>query len=340
MKKGFVKVLAVALILALALATGCAPSQPTGNDKPADAPKKIEYPTKAVTMVVGFKPGGGGDQLVQLVKPFMEKEFGQQIATVYKTGADGAIAWKEVAELTGEKADGYTLTIVLTPKTQINQFVNPTAGYKMEDYKGIANIVFDPGMMVVGPDSKFKTMKELLDYAKANPGKLKMSNSGTGGDDWFNAVSIEKLAGVTFNNIPFEGDAPAWQAAAGGHVDANTNNLSTVTPLIKGGKLVPLAIYDDKRSPVFPDVPTMKELGIDFSEGSSRGFIAPKDTPQEIIDIWADALEKVCKDPEFIKAAEAANIQVRFMRGAEFQSYLDDQNKVLKQTVTEMGLVK
>ncbi|MCL4515854.1 MAG: tripartite tricarboxylate transporter substrate binding protein, partial [Firmicutes bacterium] len=200
------------------------------------------------------------------------------------------------------------------------------------------SIIFDPGILVVGPDSKFKTMKDLLDYAKKNPGQLKMANSGIGGDDWYNALMIEKLAGVKFNDIPFEGDGPAWQATAGGHVDANTNNLSTVTPLIKGGKLRALAVYTEKRIPMFPDVPTLKELGINLVEGSYRGYLAPKGTPREIVNILAQGLEKVTRDPQFIKAAEDVNLEIEFIKLDEFRAFIQKKEESLKKIVEEMGL--
>lgn len=339
------KVLAAALMSALILTTaGCSSSKPSSNTAgttkvaATEAPKKINYPTKAITVLHGFSPGGGSDQLHQLVKPFMEKVLKQNMAAVYKTGADGAIAWKEVAGMTGDKADGYTISTVLTPKTQLNQYINKSAGYKMADFVGIANIVFDPGMLVVAPDSPFKTYKDLIDYAKANPGKVKMAHSGDGGDDWFNAVMIEKLAGVKFNLVPFTGDGPAWQAAAGKNVDVNTNNVSTVAAQVKGGKLRALAVYNDQRIADFPDVPTLKELGINFSEGSYRGFIAPKDTPKEFVDILANALEQVTKDSEFIKATKAATMEVKFLKGDAFKQFLDAQNTQLGKVVNEMGL--
>ncbi len=295
----------------------------------------VDYPSKPVTVIHGFKPGGGSDQLSQLVQPFLEKILDQRFVNVYKPGADGAIAWSEVAN---SKPDGYTLTTCLTPKTQLNTMVNANPGYAMSDFEPIANIIFDPGILVVGPNSKFKTMKDLLDYAKKNPGQLKVSNSGIGGDDWYNALMIEKLAGVKFNNIPFEGDAPAWQAAAGGHVDANTNNLSTVTPLIKGGKLRALAVYTEKRIPMFPDVPTLKELGINFVEGSFRGYLAPKGTPKEIINILAQGLEKVVKDPKFIKAAEDVNLEIEFIKTDDYKAFIEKKEESLRKIVEEMGL--
>lgn len=339
------KFLAASLIAGLALslagcgsqpsATPSSSSQPTSQAAAPAAPK-TDFPTKAVTVVHGFAPGGGSDQLGQLVQPFLQKILKQNFNNEYKTGADGAIAWKEIAKST--KADGYTLSTVLTPKTQLNSFINKDAGYTMADFEPVANIVFDPGMLVVGPNSQFKTMKDLLDYAKANPGKLKVSNSGTGGDDWFNAVMIEKLSNVKFNNIPFNGDGPAWQAAAGNNVDANTNNLSTVTPLIKGGKLKALAVYTDKRIPDFPDVPTLKELGINLVEGSYRGYIAPKGTPKEVVDVLANAMEQVTKDPEFIKAAKAVNLEIVFKKGDDFKNFLKTEGDNLQKTVQDMGL--
>lgn len=337
MLKPVKKVLAVSLVLALGLTmAGCGTQSTNTAKEPAAEAKKVDFPTKAVTVIHGFKPGGGSDQLSQLVQPYLKKNLKQEFNNVYKTGADGAIAWKEIAKAT--KADGYTLSTVLTPKTELNSFINKDAGYTMDDFEPIANIVFDPGMLVVGPNSKFKTMQDLIDFAKKNPGQVTVSNSGTGGDDWFNSVMIQKLGDVKFKDIPFEGDGPAWQAAAGGNVDANTNNLSTVTPLVKDGKLKALAVYTDKRIADFPDVPTLKELGINLVEGSSRGYIAPKGTPKEVIDVLANAMEQVTKDPDFIKAAKAVNLEIDFKKGDAFKSYLKTETDNLKKVVVDMGL--
>ena len=164
-----------------------------------------KYPAKAVTVLHGFKPGGGSDQLAQVTQPFLEKVLKQRFVNVYKPGADGAIVWKEVGKDT--KPDGYTLTTCLTPKTQLNSMVNANAGYAMADFEPIANMIFDPGILVVGMDSKFKTFQELIEEAKKAPGQIRLSHSGNGGDDWYNGLMIAKLAGVSFNMVPFDGDA-------------------------------------------------------------------------------------------------------------------------------------
>src|SRR5512133_1383352 len=240
------------LVLAIVVALGAFP---------AAAEAAAKYPAKAVTVIHGFKPGGGSDQMAQTVQPFLEKVMKQRFVNVYKPGATGAIAWKEVGKDT--KPDGYTLTTCLTPQIQLSSMLNANAGFTMADFEPIANMIFDPGILVVGMDSKLKTLQDLIDAAKKAPGQIKISHSGTGGDDWYNGLMIAKLTGTSYNMVPFDGDAPAWQAAAGGHVDVCTTNVGVVTGVVKGKKLRALAVYTDKRLAALPDVPTLKELGVD-----------------------------------------------------------------------------
>ncbi|MCX6069189.1 MAG: tripartite tricarboxylate transporter substrate binding protein, partial [Chloroflexi bacterium] len=295
-------------------------------------------PTKAVTVIHGFKPGGGSDQLAAVTQPVLEKMLKQRFVNVYKPGADGAIAWKEVGKDT--KPDGYTLTTLLTPKTQLNSMVNRDAGYSMADFEPIVNIFFDPGILVVAPDSKYKSLSELIDAAKKAPGTIRVSHSGEGGDDWYNALMIEKLTGAKFNLIPFDGDAPAMQAAMGGHVDAATTNVGVVTGLVRGKKLRGLAVYTQQRLASISEVPTLKELGVNLVEGSYRGYLAPKGTPKEIIKILADALEKVSKDPQFLEACAAINMIPQFKRDQELKTFLDEEDALLRKVAKDMKLIQ
>ena len=297
-----------------------------------------KYPTKAVTVIHGFKPGGGSDQLAAVTQPVLEKMLKQRFVNVYKPGADGAIAWKEVGKDT--KPDGYTLTTLLTPKTQLNSMVNREAGYSMADFEPIVNMIFDPGILVVAPDSKYKSLNELIDAAKKAPGTIRVSHSGEGGDDWYNALMIEKLTGAKFNLIPFDGDAPAMQAAMGGHVDAATTNVGVVTGLVRGKKLRGLAVYTQQRLASISEVPTLKELGVNLVEGSYRGYLAPKGTPKEIIKILADALEKVSKDPQFLEACAAINMIPQFKRDQELKTFLDEEDALLRKVAKDMKLIQ
>jgi tripartite-type tricarboxylate transporter receptor subunit TctC len=296
-----------------------------------------KYPAKAVTVIHGFKAGGGSDQLAQVTQPFLEKVLKQRFVNVYKPGADGAIVWKEVGKDT--KPDGYTLTTCLTPKTQLNSMVNANAGYSMADFEPIANMIFDPGILVVAADSKFKTFQDLVDAAKKAPGQIRLSHSGNGGDDWYNGLMIAKLAGISFNMVPFDGDAPAWQAAAGGHVEVCTTNVGVVTGLVQGKKLRGLAVYTEKRLPSISEVPTLKELGVNLVEGSYRGYLAPKGTPKEIITILADGLEKVSADPQHKAACAAQNMVPDFKRGDAFKTFLAQEEEMLRKIAKEMKLI-
>ena len=332
-KKSVLTILAILTLCVLLAACG---GQSTPSAK-APETKKVEYPTKAVQVIHGFKPGGGSDQLAQFAQPFLEKILKVQFANVYKPGADGAIVWKELARST--KADGYTLGTLMTPKTQLNS-ITADSGYKMSDFVPIANMISDPGIFLVPADSPFKTFKDVLEYAKQNPGKLKVGNSGTGGNGWYNGLMIQKLSGTTWNNIPFEGDGPVITAAAGGHVEGATTNTGQSIAMVKGGKVRALAVYTDKRLDSLPDVPTLKEMGVDFTAASYRGYLAPKDTPKEVVAILADALEQVSKDPAFIKLCADSNLSVVFMKGDAYKTYLDKELKQLEQVVAENNLKK
>ena len=297
-----------------------------------------KYPSKAVTVLIGFKPGGGSDQLVQVTQPFLEKVLKQRFVNVYKPGADGAIALKELAKDT--KPDGYTVGIFTVPKTSLNAMVNADSGYEMSDFEPIASIVFDPGILVVAVDSKFKTLQDLIEAAKKAPGQIKLSHSGIGGDDWFAALMISKLTGATFNLIPFEGDGPAWRAAAGGHVDVCSTNVGIVLGMVQGNKLRGLGVYTDKRLSAISDVPTLTEQGVNYVDGSYRGYVAPKATPKEIIEILADGMEKVSQDPQHKKACAAQNMVADFKKGDALKSFLAKKDEELRMIVKEMKLKK
>jgi tripartite-type tricarboxylate transporter receptor subunit TctC len=150
---------------------------------------------------------------------------------------------------------------------------------------------------------------------------------------------IAKLAGVSFNLVPFEGDGPAWQAAAGGHVDVATTNVGVVTGVVPGKKLRGLAVYTEKRLPSLPDVPTLKEQGVDLVEGSFRGYLAPKGTPKEIIDILAGGLEKVSADPQHKAACAAVSMVPYFQRGDAYRSFLASKEEILRKIAREMKLI-
>lgn len=283
------------------------------------------YPTKQITVLQGFKPGGGSDTLAQLTQPYLEKVLGKSFVNQYIPGATGAIAWTQLAKTT--KKDGYTISITNTPMLQTNYIMNPEITYTIAELEPIANVITDPGIIVVAKDSPYKTAKELFAAMKANPGKITIGNSGVGGDDFFTTLIFEKKTGLKVQMIPFEGDGPSWQAAMGGKIDASFNNLGIVFPQVKAGNIRALALFAEKRYSGLPDVPTMKELGYNVVSGSSRGYSAPKGIPAEAKNALIKAFKTMAKMPEFEKACNdrASMIDMKF--GDDYKKMLEAEEK-------------
>ena len=255
-----------------------------------------------VTVIIGFKPGGGADRLAQLIEPFLTKETGLKFINQYVPGASGAIAWTKVANIDGSKGD--TISITQSPSMIAAYMFSKSINYSYKDFLPLANVVTDPGILVVGKDSPYNSLEDIIKAAKENPNHINVGTSGVGGGDHLSLLFLGDEAGVKFKAIPFKGDGPANTAAMGGKVDAASSNLAITYAQIKAGNLKPLAIYADKRSDKLPDVPTLKELGYNTSSGSSRGFSTPKGFPQDKLEFLRAAFEKVLKNPDFLAEAD------------------------------------
>jgi tripartite-type tricarboxylate transporter receptor subunit TctC len=292
------------------------------------------YPNKPVTVLQGFKAGGGSDTLAQLTQPYLEKIIGQSFVNQYIPGATGAIAWTQLAKTA--KKDGYVLSITNTPMLQTNYIMNSDITYTIADLEPIANVITDPGIIVVGKDSPYQTAEDLFKAVRDNPGKITVGNSGVGGDDFFTVLILEKTSGMKFQQIPFEGDGPSWQAAMGGKIDASFNNLGITFPQIQAGNLRALALLAEERYVGLPNVPTVKELGYDVVSGSSRGYSAPKGIPAEAREALVSAFKIMAELPEFKKACDDRASMIDMKLGADYAKMLEEQEKMFKTIWSEV----
>jgi putative tricarboxylic transport membrane protein len=292
------------------------------------------YPEKPITVFQGFKAGGGSDVLAQVTQPTLEKLLGKSFVNQYIPGAAGAIAWTRLTKST--KKDGYTIAITNTPMLTTNYIMNPEIKYNLRELEPLANVVTDPGVIVVSKDSPYKTAQEFFAAAKASPGKLTVGNSGVGGDDFFSTLILQKISGLKFQPIPFQGDGPSWQAAMGGKIDASFNNLGTTYPQIKAGNLRVLAIFTVKRNAAIPEVPTLKELGYDMINGSSRGYSAPKGIPADVKAKLIEAFREMGKDPAFLKATADRALVVDLLLGDDYNNLLLKQEIDYKEIWNEV----
>jgi len=286
-----------------------------------------------ITVLQGFKAGGGSDALAQLTQPFLTKLLGVDMVNQYIPGATGAIAWTRLAKQS--KQDGGTISITNTPMLMTNYIMNDAITYSIDELTPIANVVTDPGIIVVPSDSPFKTVEDLFAAAKKSPGRVTVGNSGVGGDDFFSAILVEQAADVKFQSVPFQGDGPSATAAMGGKIDASFNNLGNVYGHIVAGNLRALAIFTKERVDFLPDVPTLVEKDINVVAGSSRGYSAPAGIPEKAREELIAAFESLKENEEFKAIAKERALVLDIVTGDDYlqmmKSMETDYKKIWKE---------
>ncbi len=253
-----------------------------------------DYPNRPISLTVPMAPGGGSDTIVRMIAPGMEKILKTPITIQYKTGGGGTIAY---SWLSREKPDGYTIGCYAG--SFFLQQYSKKDGAKIGSFDFVGTYGLTDSSVAVLSSSPFKTLKDLLDYAKKNPGLVTVSNSGMGADRHLPAAGVEKMAGVKFTHVPMDGESSALMAMLGGHVTAVLISTGIVAEHVKTGKARILSVNSEKRMDMFPDVPTLKEQGLDFEYVSSVGLFGPKGIPENRLKTLSDALVKSAQTDQF-----------------------------------------
>lgn len=286
------KIMTAAMSVALACATAFAPVQAQ------------DYPSKPVTIVVGVPPGGSTDLIARMVSETMSKYLGSRILVENRPGANAAIATRQVA---GGKADGYTLFYnAVNMATNLVAMKDP--GYKWADFECVGGVAYAPYVMFVNTKaSKAKTLKEFVDYGKANPGKLTFASLGPGSSPGIAAERFNSLSGVGYRDVPYKGGAPAMQDLVGGTVDVYFPLANAAAALAGQANMVVFGVTGEKRSELLPNVPTFAELGYpQMTDILSGGMWVAAGTPKPILDKLRKAMADTLKDPDFIAALKKA----------------------------------
>jgi tripartite-type tricarboxylate transporter receptor subunit TctC len=254
-----------------------------------------DYPERAIDFIVPFDPGGGADASQRTFNKFAEPIVGQPLVIVNKPGAGGTAGW---AEMVRAEPDGYTLAIVTPPFNVIPPLARPQqTGYTLDQFTYLCVYAVVPDVLLVREDSEFETLADLVEYTKANPGKLKAANTGTLGADFMTTLLIENATGAKFTQIPFTGGAEALQGTLAGTTDVMV--ASSLFAVAQKGTLRTLAIAAPERDPNIPDVPTFSELGYEVVSERFRVLGGPPGLPEEIVDYWADVCQQVTSDENF-----------------------------------------
>jgi len=290
-----------------------------------------EFPTKEVQIIIPWAAGGATDLIFRALAATTGKHLGKAVIVVNRPGGAGAVGYTEAAQA---KPDGYTLVSAITPLTILPHQVTTAFTYK--SFEPVINVVSDPSMFLVRTDSQWKSLKEFLDYAKKNPDMITVGNSGAGGGVHLVALAFEKAAGVKFNHIPFAGGGPSVTAILGGHIHAVSVSPPEGIEHVKAGKLKIIALFSEKRFELFPDVPTVKEQGIDFVMGMWRGLAAPKGTPPDVIKKLHDAFKQGMDDPVFKKNAKDMAVNLQYLGPEAFGKLLAHDHEFFGKLVKEI----
>ncbi|HEV8615231.1 MAG TPA: tripartite tricarboxylate transporter substrate binding protein [Methylomirabilota bacterium] len=305
---------------------------------PAEVGAQARYPSRPIQLICPWAAGGGTDRIARMVAVLLERDLGQPVTVVNRTGGSGAVGHTAGATAAN---DGHTLTIVTIEITQMHwQGLTPLT---YREFTPVALLNIDPAGVQVAANSEFKTLKQVLDYAKANPGKLKASGTGKGGVWDLARAGMLKTAGIPVDAMPWvpsTGAATGLQELVAGGVHVVTASLPEGGPLIEAGKVRPLAVMADKRDPLFPNVPTLKEEGINWTMGAWRGIALPKGTAPEIQATVEKALAKVAQSAEFSDFMKKNGFGVLWKPSGEFARFLMEQDEANGKLMKEVGLAK
>lgn len=278
------------------------------------------YPTKPINLIIGYAPGGVVDISERFMAGKAEKFLGQPLVITNNGGGGSSVAYGIIAK---KPPDGYNIVGgASTGLVRIPQF--RSVPYKMDDFVPImhfATPILTP--IVVKSSSPWKTFKELVDYAKNNPGKVTYSTTGVGSPMHLAMEYVAKQDGITWTHVPYPGAMPAFAALLGGHVAVNAGAGESV-PYIKDGTVRILANLSEKRVKSWPNVPPLRELGYDIYNESVFMFAAPKGTPQPIIDKLDNAFRKAMDDPEFVSVMAKVEFEPSYRTSADAIKYLEE----------------
>lgn len=296
-----------------------------------------KYPERPIQIVCGSPPGAYADIAVRLLADTMTKYLGQQVLVLNKTGAGGFIAG---AYVVNSKADGYTIFVGATSNANPEyQVYFKKTSYTSKDLLRVANFGGFVTLFCVNAESPWHSMKEVLEYAKNNPNKLKWGHSGVGNLYWAYGVLVTKEAGVRMQDVPFQGDAETLVALVGKHIDIGILSYGgTLDEQIKAKKLRPLFSFYNRRIEDLPDIPTAKELGFkQLLEHSILGIYAPKGTPEDIIVKLSETIRKATEDAEYRAKNEKLRMAVQYMDTKEFCECEADNVDRMRKLFKEMG---
>lgn len=294
-----------------------------------------KFPSKQITLVIQAAPGGASDGVSRTIAAEAQKVLGVPIVCINKVGAAGAIAMDYVAK---SKPDGYTIGYVPVELSMLKALGYANIDPRNYDPIMRANIL--PAALTVKSDAPWNDINEFIAYAKAHPYEITVGTSGAGSIWHIAGAALGDKTGVKLTYVPFPGAAPSVASLMGGHIAAVTCSPGEVLSGVQGGKLKVLAVMGEHRSPLYPDVPTLKEKGIDVVVMAWGGFVLPKGVSQNVHDIVANAFKKAYDSESFKKYCKAHGIEPGYLPGDKFMKFAISQMDLFTDIINKLGLNK
>lgn len=299
------------------------------------------YPSRPITIVAPFPPGGVADLHARPLAAALEKVLKNPVGVVNKSGAAGAVGMSFVAN---SKPDGYTLLLALSSISIIpeaDKLFGRQPAFTVDQFVPLALLSADPTILVVRAESPWKTAREFIEDARRRPGQISFSSSGIYGTLHMAMELLAHAAEIKLRHLPTAGAGPAINAILGGHVDALASGPAAVIAHIQSGKLRPLASWGDQRHPALPDVPTFRELGYPGAEFYIwAGLFAPRGTPAPVVAKLEGALRQAVAEPEFKQALEKLKTPIAFKQGEEFRKFFEADARRLAEGVRRVGRIE
>ncbi|WP_300718713.1 tripartite tricarboxylate transporter substrate binding protein [uncultured Desulfovibrio sp.] len=296
-----------------------------------------DYPRKPVTVYIPLGVGDTADVFVRVITPYMEKFLGQPMILVNKPGSGGAVA---LAALANAPADGYTMSWANLPTLSIQPQMRKLT-YDPRKLVYIATPMQYEYILYVSAKSPYKTLKDLVEAARKAPGKVRYGTPGLGTTNHLGVAWLANKENVRMTAVPFDGNPKAISAVVGGHCEAvNTSVTASISPY-QAGLVRPLAVFSDFRIALLPDVPTLKELGYDFSQYSCLGAVFPPGTPDAVRQRMEDAIKYAIEQPDVQqRCAETLFAKIVFRNGAEYRALCEDYWTIWGDVLSLVGLKK
>ena len=297
------------------------------------------FPTKPITMVVPFPPGGVADTVGRPVAEAMSRHLKQSIVVENKGGAGGGIGMAQVAK---SKADGYTVLMSLSSLVvlpEADKILQRPPMFQVNQLKAIARFTADPTVLVVRSESPWKTYAEFMAYVKSNPGKISFGSSGNYGTMHVPMEQLKAATSTFMLHVPYTGAGPAVLSLLSGQIEALSTGPASVKQHIASGRLRALAHWGDGRLASMPEVPSFKELGVPIQYSQWSGMFVPADTPAAVVDSLRQAAKFAAQDPRAAAALTASGTSFMYQDAPDFERFVQNDAKAMSALVTRIGKV-